>query len=60
MNIITSDVEINEYRLLGVKSSKLVNVLKQLGMPHFLGFFKQLKEGKIKCANLNKKTCQNI
>ena len=24
-------------------------------MPHFVGFFKQLKEGKIKCANLNKK-----
>ena len=24
-------------------------------MPHFLGFFKQLKEGKIKCANLDKK-----
>ena len=44
MNIISSDVEINEYKLLGVKSNKLVNVLKQLGMPHFLGSFNKLKE----------------
>ena len=48
INIISSDVEKNEYKLLGVKSNKLVNALKQLGMSHFLGFFKQLKEeGKI-------------
>ena len=44
MNIISSDVEINEYKLLGVKSNKLVNALKQLGMPHFLGSFNKLKE----------------
>ena len=43
MNIISSDVEINEYKLLGTKSEKLANILKQLGILHFLGFFKQLK-----------------
>ena len=31
MNIISSDVQINEYQLLGVKSDELVNALKQLG-----------------------------
>ena len=52
MNIISSDVEINECKLLDVKLIKLVNVSKQLGMSHFLGFFKQLKEeGKIKSDN---------
>ena len=38
MNMISSDVEINEYKLLGVKSKKLVNALKQLGMPQSLDF----------------------
>ena len=54
MNIISSDVEINEYKLLGVKSNKLVNSLKQLDIAHFLGFYKQLKEKcKIKCAKID-------
>ena len=44
MNVISSDVEINKYEHLGVKSDYLVNALKQLDMPLFLGFFKQLKE----------------
>ena len=44
MNIIFSDAEINEYKLLGVKSNKLSNVLKQLDIVHILGFYKQLKE----------------
>ena len=43
MNIISSDVEINEYKLLGFKSNELVNALKQLDIVHFLGFCKQLK-----------------
>ena len=34
----------NEYKLLGTKSNKLVNTLQLLGMLHFLGFFKQFKE----------------
>ena len=38
MYIISSDVEINENYLLGIKSNKLVNALKLLGLPHFLGF----------------------
>ena len=36
-NNISSDIEINDYILSGVKWNKC-------GMPHFLGFFKQLKE----------------
>ena len=32
----------------------MVNALKQLVMPHFLGFFKQLKEeGKIKSDDID-------
>ena len=30
MDIISSNVEIDEYKLLGTKSKKLVNALKQL------------------------------
>ena len=44
MNIISSDVEIDEYKFLGIKSTKLVNALKQLDITHLLGFSKQLKE----------------
>lgn len=43
MNIVSSYVEMNESKLLGTKSTKLDNALKQLLMPHFLGFLKQLK-----------------
>ena len=51
MNIISSDVEIDEYKFLGIKSTKLVNALKQLDITHLLGFSKQLKEKcKTKCA----------
>ena len=35
MNIISSNVEINEYKRLGVKSEKLVHALKQLWIPQF-------------------------
>ena len=35
------------------KSKELVNALKLLGMPYFVGFFKQLKEeGKIKSDDI--------
>ena len=51
MNIISSDVEIDEYKFLGIKSTKLVNALKQLDITRLLGFSKQLKEKcKTKCA----------
>ena len=54
MDITSSDVEINEYKLLGVKSNELVNALKQSEIVHFLGFYKQFKEKfKIKYANID-------
>ena len=54
MNIISSDVEINESKLLGVKSNKLANALKQLDIAHFLGFYKQLKEKRtLKSASID-------
>ena len=40
MNIISSDVKMNEYKILSTKSIKIVNALKQLGIQHFAGFFK--------------------
>ena len=43
MNITSSDVEINEYRLLSIKSNELVCPLKQLDIAHFLGFYKQFE-----------------
>ena len=43
MNITSSDVEINEYRLLSIKSNELVYPLKQLDIAHFLGFYKQFE-----------------
>ena len=36
MNIISSDVEGNEYKLLSVKSNKLFNALKQFNIHLFL------------------------
>lgn len=49
MNTIFCNIETDKYQVLGVKSDKLVNALKQLSLPHFFGTFKQLKEeGKIK------------
>ena len=61
MNVISSDVEINKYEHLGVKSDYLVNALKQLDMPLFLGFFKQLKEEvKIKSDDIDEEVTKDI
>ena len=35
VNIISFDVEMNEYKLLGIKSKQIVNVLKLLIIPLF-------------------------
>ena len=60
-NIISSGVEINENYFLAIKSDKLVNALKVPVLPHFLRFFKQLKEeGKIKCDNIDEKLLKYI
>ena len=40
MNIISSDVEINEYKLLGVKLNELVNASKKLDIAQFLELYK--------------------
>ena len=53
MNIISSDVDMNEYKLLGTKSKQIVNALKLLGMPLFLGFLKKLKSDDIENELLN-------
>ena len=37
-----SNLEVNEYKLTGTKSDELVNALKQLGLPHFFVFLRQL------------------
>ena len=61
MNVISSDVEINKYKHLGVKSDYLVNALKQFDMPLFLGFFKQLKEEvKIKSDDIDEEVTKYI
>ena len=61
MNIISSDVEIDEYKFLGIKSTKLVNALKQLDITHLLGFSKQLKEKcKTKCAIIHEECLKYI
>ena len=55
MNIIFSNVEVNEYELIGTKSDELVNALKQLGLPHVFGFIKQLLfRNKLRSNNLEK------
>ena len=43
MNIVSSGVYMNEYKLLGTKSKQIVNALKLLKMPLLLAFLKQLK-----------------
>ena len=53
MNIISSDVDMNEYKLLGTKSKQIVNALKLLGMPLFLGLLKKLKSDDIENELLN-------
>ena len=40
MNIISFDVEINEYKLLGVKLNELVNASKKLDIAQFLELYK--------------------
>ena len=53
MNIISSDMQTNEQKLLGTKSKQIVNALKILEMLLFLGFLKQLKkEDKLKSDNI--------
>ena len=42
MSILSSDVEVNEYKLIGTNSDELVNALEQLGLPYFFGFIRQL------------------
>ena len=55
MNIISSDVEVNEYEFIGTKSDELVNALKQIGLSHFFGFIRQLLlSDKLKSKNLDK------
>ena len=44
MNIISSDMNMNEYKLLGTKSKEIANALKILKISLFLGFLKKLKE----------------
>ena len=44
MNIISSDMNMNEYKLLGTKSKEIANALKILKMSLFLGLLKKLKE----------------
>ena len=44
MKIVFSVVEQNEYKLLGAKSKKMVNILKLLRMPLFIGFLKIWRE----------------
>lgn len=56
MNITSSDVETDEYEVLGVKSDKLVNAQKQVGIPYFSGCAKQLKEeARVKCDDVDQK-----
>ena len=54
MNIISSDVEINEYKLLGVRLNELVNASKKLDKAQFLELCKQLKEKfKTRCVSID-------
>ena len=56
INVTFSDVEVNEYELIGTKSNELVNPLKQLGLPHFIWLIRQiLLRDKLRSNNLNKK-----
>ena len=44
MCIISSDVDINEYKLLCINTLNLSYSFKKLGILHYLGFFKHLAE----------------
>ena len=55
MKVISSNVEVNEYKFTGTKSDELVNALKQLGLQHFFGFLRQLLlKDKLASKNLDK------
>ena len=54
MNIISSDIKVNEYDLIGTKSDELVVALKQLRLPHFFGYTRQLlSRDKARSKNLD-------
>ena len=56
INVISSDVEMNESKFLCTKSEKNSFYFKILGISNFLEFHKQLKqEGKIKSDDINEK-----
>ena len=58
MNIVSSDVEVNEYKFIGTKSDKIVSALKQWRLPYFFGFVRQLVlRDKLKSNNLDKEWC---
>ena len=44
MNTIFCNIETDKYQVLGVKSDKLVNALKQLSLPHFLALLNNWKK----------------
>ena len=44
MNIISSNVEMNEYKILGNKSKQVFNVLKILRNAYFFRIFTEIKE----------------
>ena len=59
--IISSNVDMNECKLLGAKSKQIVNALKLLEIPLFLGFLKQLKEdGKLKSDDIENELSKYI
>ena len=61
MNVTSSDVETDEYEVLGAKSDKLVNAWKQVGLPYFSEFSKHLKEEAIiKCDDVHQELLKHI
>ena len=59
--IISSNVDMNECKLLGAKSKQIVNALKLLEIPLFLGFLKQLKgDGKLKSDDIENELSKYI
>lgn len=61
INVISSDVEMNESKFLCTKSEKNSFYFKILGISNFLEFHKQLKqEGKIKSDDINEELSKHI
>ena len=60
MNVISSNVDMNEYKLLGTKSKQIVNALSILRMPLFLGFLKPKKENKLKSDDIGNELIKYI